>query len=335
MFLGKGSYGQVSVRNNTAVKKFLKLSHLIQEYTALYYLKDCNHIVHPIGVDFANLELSMELYDFSLRKYLEDTTNPNTLKIIHGILQGLIELHDRQLVHGDIKPGNILVKVNPFKIVLGDCGFVSIDKYAKVERTAAVYREMSYHHDQFHDMYSLGICFLEMLADIKIKRQPNYSELVSIIEKKVNDKHLREIIFNLIREDRENRTTARELMLLLFKEDPPRWKSRIETSVASTKNYEMIRKAMKHNSKDYKVNRAKKGYTALVTYLEKHNISEEHHKIYTFITIMILSAIFGNSGFKDQDILQSVEKNYTIGFIHKALKNMLSDEDFVNLLFTA
>jgi hypothetical protein len=39
MILGSGSYGQVIVRDGKAVKKFSKLSHLIQEYMALKYLR--------------------------------------------------------------------------------------------------------------------------------------------------------------------------------------------------------------------------------------------------------------------------------------------------------
>ena len=104
MFLGKGSYGEVTVKNGVAVKKFIKLSHLIQEYMALYYLRDCKHIVRVVDVNFEDLELSMELYDYSLRKYLEDNDKPEVMKILHGILLGLVELHDRGLVHGDIKP---------------------------------------------------------------------------------------------------------------------------------------------------------------------------------------------------------------------------------------
>lgn len=332
MFLGRGSYGEVNVKNGLAVKKFIKLSHLTQEYIALHYLQDCKYIVHSVDVDFATLELSMELYDCSLRKYLEDNDNFQLMKIIHDILCGLVELHDRELVHGDIKPGNILIKENPFKIVLGDCGFVSIAKYAKVERTAAVYRDTVVGHDYSHDMFSLGICFLEMITKIKISRQPTYTELLEMIRDEVREKDFQRIIYNLIREDRKNRTTARELLLLLFKENPPRWLSSLpEDLVPANQKYDIIRKLMKINSHDYKINRPKKGYRALIYYINKHDISPDYYKIYTLITIMILSSVFGNTGFKEQEVLHS--KKYTIDYIHKTMKEILSDRTFVSFLF--
>jgi hypothetical protein len=55
-------------------------------------------VVHVEGVDFNNLELYMELYDGSLRKWLEDTrvfqkkniTYSDIFKILHDILLGLV-----------------------------------------------------------------------------------------------------------------------------------------------------------------------------------------------------------------------------------------------------
>lgn len=335
MLIGSGAYGMVFMREGMAIKKFTKLSHLIQEYVALYYLQDCKNIVRVLGVDFSNLELMMELYDHSLRKYLEENDHPETMKIIHGILLGLVELHDRELVHGDIKPGNILIKKDPLKIVLGDCGFVSIAKYAKVERTAVVYRDSVIDHDSSHDMFSLGICILEMVGEIKIYRQPTHTELMELIHEKVKSKDFQKIIYNLVREDKKNRPTSRELLFTLFQENPPRWtEPQYQGLVITKKEHTLIRSLMKENSHIRKINRAKKGYAALVTYLNKNEVDSEHYKVYTLITIMILSSVFGNTGFREQEIIKGTSKKYTITFIHKALKDMLSDKDFVNLLFT-
>lgn len=333
MFLGKGSYGEVTVKHGVAVKKFVKLSHLIQEYAALKYLEDCKYIVKPVWVNFGELELGMQLYDMSLRKYLEQTAKPDFWKILYGILSGLVELHDRGLVHGDIKPGNILVNLNPFKVVLGDCGFVSIGKYAKVERTAAVYRETEYRHDCYHDMYSLGICILEMASEIRVFRQSSYREILQMVNDRVRNKKLREIIYNLIREDRENRFTARGLMRALFKETPLRWSGSSPELVFDDSKYDWIRRFMKTSCYDYDVNRAKKGYKALSNYLEMKGINSENYKVHTLVTIMILSALFGNSGFNEHQLLKEPGKKYPQEMANKLLLQMLSDEMFVSLLF--
>lgn len=354
MILGKGSYGEVTIRDGKAIKRFSKLSHLIQEYMALRYLDDCNYVVHSKGVDFANLELHMELYDGSLRKWLEDkrdtqgTTHEEIMKILHDILLGLIELHDRELAHGDLKPGNILVQNYPLKAVLGDCGFVSVAKYAKVDRTAAIYRDPIVSHDSSHDMFSFGICFLEMIAEIKINRQATYEELKQVVLDKVEDLEYRKIIYNLLHEDKDRRPSARTLLYRMFKENPPKWikptliesdpsrsgtgqHSRISVSVlADDRNY--IRKLMKVTAYEFEINRGKKGYGALISYIANHHINSSLYKIYTAVTLMILSSIFGKSGFRETEVLDLCEHKYSLDFIFSILDNMLSDRIFVSLL---
>jgi len=339
MLLGKGSYGEVTVKDGSAVKKFGKLSHLIQEYVALKYLQDCKYVVHCNNVDFSALELHMELYDCSLRKYFEENENIKVLPIIYDILKGLVELHDRDLAHGDIKPGNILVNKQPFKIVLGDCGFVSIAKYAKVERTAAVYRDPIVDHDSSHDMFSFGICFLEMVGGIKINRQATYHELRQIVHDKVENKEYQKIIYSLLQEDKHLRPTARSLLQLLFKEDPPKWvrpdlfndSESVYLSVPPEQR-RYIRKLMKTTGHKFNINRAKKGYGALISYIDKNNVSANYYDIYTLVTLMVLSSIFGQARFDQHDVLSLCNSRYNLRFIYSVLENILSDYTYINIL---
>lgn len=338
--LGKGAYGAVSVRDGKAVKKFAKLSHLIQEYIALKYLQDCKYVVHPKGVDFANLELHMELYDSSLRQWLENNSNVTMTQIntiVRDVLRGLVELHDRSLAHGDLKPGNILVKVNPLSAVLGDCGFVSIAKYAKVTRTAPIYRDPVVNHDPAHDMFSFGVCLLEMVADIRINRQPTYDQLKQIIHEKVDDQEYKKILYNLVHEDKDRRPTARQLLYRLFNENPPRW---VKPNVFVNKNQilspdsaeKQIIKVMKATSMQYDINRPKKGYGALMFYIDKHRIDSSRYRIYTAVTLMILSATFGKSGFREQEVYKFCDHKYSYDSIYRVLEDLLSDDVFLTVL---
>lgn len=351
MILGSGSYGQVIAKNGKAVKKFSKLSHLIQEYMALRYLNDCEYVVHTQGADFANLELYMDLYDCSLRKWLEDSPSgqrPNMdqiRKILHDMLMGLVELHDRNLAHGDLKPGNTLIRRNDLKAVLGDCGFVSIAKYAKVDRTAAIYRDPVISHEPSHDMFSFGICFLEMIADIKINRQASYEELRQVLRDKVTDMEHRKILYNLLHEDKSRRPSARTLLYRLFGENPPKWERQPVISDPSsmttpgrmivgilTQDREYIRRLMKGTAHKFEINRGKKGYGALVSYIDNHKIDASLFKVYSAITLMILSAIFGKSGFRDIEVIELCENKYSKAFVHRTLDNLLSDSIFINIL---
>jgi serine/threonine protein kinase len=351
MILGQGSYGEVKARDGKAVKKFSKLSHLIQEYMALRYLNDCQYIVHTQGADFGSLELYMDLYDCSLRKWLEDSPNgqrpsmDQIKKILHDMLMGLIELHDRNLAHGDLKPGNTLIRRHDLKTVLGDCGFVSIAKYAKVDRTAAIYRDPVISHEPSHDMFSFGICFLEMIADIKINRQASYEELRQVLRDKVADMEYRKILYNLLHEDKSRRPSARVLIQRLFGESPPQWKrqsvasdpssvttpGRVIVSIMS-QDREHIRSLMKRTAEQFEINRGKKGYGALISYIDAHKIEASLFKIHAAVTLVILSSIFGKSGFRDVEAIELCENKYDKKFIYRILDRMLSDSVFLNIL---
>jgi serine/threonine protein kinase len=166
--LGKGSYGVVYKDGDYAIKVFNNKSHIIQEYAAGRYLDKCNNVVKVIDADFDKLELKMKLCDYSLRNWIDKYQNTleydkKLPKIIKDILYGINEIHVLGLSHADIKPSNFLVINYPvFKVVAGDLGFVSNFKYAKVERTAPVYRELNVSQTQCSDLYSTGITLLEI-----------------------------------------------------------------------------------------------------------------------------------------------------------------------------
>lgn len=338
MKLGQGSYGEVTSYNGKAIKKFSKLSHLIQEYVALKYLDDCQYVVHSKDVNFDNLELSMELYDSSLRNWLENNQGKilkqETMNILHDILLGLIEFHDRGLAHGDIKPSNILVKKRvdgTLKVVLGDCGFVSIAEYAKVDRTASMYRDPIISHDSTHDMFSFGICFLEMIGGIRINKQASYLELEHIIVNKIVNPKYKKIALNLLQEDKSERFSARQLLLQLFNESPPKW-TKVTTNHTECLNKEGMRKLIKDTSRRYKINRAQRGFWALCCFIDDTNLNSGYHEVYTFVTLMILSIIFGKSGFRISNIMELTEDKFDIGFIHNILEEMLSSRKFLTIL---
>ncbi len=357
MFLGQGSYGEVTLKNGKAIKKFSKLSHLIQEYMALEYLHDCKYVVHAAGVDFAKLELHMEAYDGSLRKWIEDKKNKRNfgnnnrganksevMSILRDILMGLVELHDRDLAHGDLKPGNILVNYNPLRTVLGDCGFVSIAKYAKVERTAAVYRDPVIEHSPTHDMFSFGICCLELLGGVKMRRQANYHELKNATKTKITDKNYRKLICSLLQENKSKRPTSREVLMMMFNESPPRWeRSKISISSSELGNSQIflrnktrlyIRKLMKETSRKYDINRPKKGYGALLYYLDSSKASTDSYKFHTAITLMILSAMFGRSGFRENEVFRLCDSRYSKHDMYQLLEQLIKNNTYVNILLS-
>jgi serine/threonine protein kinase len=347
MFLGQGSYGEVQERDGVAVKRFPKLSYLIQEYMALRYLQSCEYVVHTCGVDFSRLELMMDLYDCSLRKWIDDNIDSETYRtdmliIMRDVLLGLTELHDRGLVHGDLKPGNILIRKEPLGAVLGDCGFVSVAKYAKVNLTAPTYRDPVLSRDTGHDIYSFGICFLEMYADIKINRQATYDELKKEIKPRIEDRDVQKILYNILHEDRDRRPSARYLLYRMYGLAPDVWSApklevgniydstgklriNIEEDIIMT-----LRKFMKTLCHTYNIKRDKKGYGIVILYLDIHKISPSEYTLHCAVMAMILSSVFGGTRFTEEDIL-NLFPTLDESDIYSVLTEMLADDVLVSL----
>ena len=321
MIIGEGSYGQVSIRNGRAVKKFNRLPHLIQEYIALRYLNTCKYIVRPLGLNLDELELYMELYDGSLREWMRKKRTASTDEISHilkSILYGLIELHDRNLVHGDLKPSNILIRNQPFIVVLGYCGFVSVAKYAKVNRTAAAYREPIIKGDYAHDMYSFGVCLLELIKHFHL-----------------NNEKYRTLAFDLIKSERRLRPNAREVLNNIFHTEPVQWiapKYDTHSLNISTTDRKHVKTVMKELIYKYNINRGKIGYISLLRYLDSQHVSSTKYVLHICLTIFILSSVFGPPGFTEANVSRICKINSTYK-INEYLMSMITNDDFINVLF--
>lgn len=342
--LGEGTYGTVRLENGTAVKTFHKLPRLVQEYAALVYLKDCPHIVKPLKVKYKKNELVMELYDTSFRKWLDSGGLFNykgTMLIIRDILLGLIELHDRGLAHGDIKPGNILVNENPLRAVLGDAGFVSVQKYAKVKRTAPTYRDPNEHFSTAHDIYSLGIILVEIFGKIKLLRQHEYKEIWKIAKEHLDDDEC-EIVLEMLNDKHSKRPSAREVLDRLFNMRVPEYSTSditITPRISDTDLQKMRTRIMK-TCDDFKISRGNIGFYALVAYFsnsdssmssdsdKSHPFSSSLHEV---IILMILTALFGGPRIDIPDAKRL--SNRREDEIYKLLKQMTSNIEVMQILF--
>jgi serine/threonine-protein kinase len=142
--VGKGTYGEVwkatdkSLERTVAVKVLhggLKdFQQLKNEGKALSALTHKNIvIVHDLDSDKENGWLVMELIDGpSLQEYLKNSADEGkwpsfeeSRKIVEQLLEGLEYAHDKNRVHGDIKPGNIFLPVTG-EAKIGDFGVAKI-----------------------------------------------------------------------------------------------------------------------------------------------------------------------------------------------------------------
>lgn len=384
--LGEGAYGCVVAKDGIAIKTFKdfdtkkgkkidNLRYLIQEYAVLQYLSNCNYVIRVIGLDLKRLQIKTELQDDNLRKWIDvnvDKLSTDKEKhrniIIHDILCGLVEIHDRNLAHGDLKPGNILIKNNPLKAILGDCGFVSIAKYAKVNSTTKSYRDVIVDPNAAHDLFSLGICLFELISgyriifkidlnDIesisrqraiinnrhyRIVNEKNYESLIELTRKEIiNDKYY-EIIKSLFNKNKEKRMTARAILNYLYDENPKKWINThtLDSSVnfgLSDNKYLIIRDIIQVEGYAYNLKRTKIGYGTIITFFNKNNISSKLHIYYAAVTLMILSSLFGKSGFRVKECIQLCERHHidiTVDIINDITTELLTDNNFITGLLS-
>lgn len=339
-WLGQGTYGSVYKVGNTAVKKFRYDMALIQEYAASVYLRNCPCIIKSYSADISKLTVTMKLYDGSLKEWLLE---PRSLKqkhvAIREILKGLIYLNDLNLVHGDLKPGNILCNWDPrgniTNLVIADLGFVAPEGYAKAKRTAPAYREIVVEKDYRHDIYSLGIIMLEMITDKRVRKQRTSEQLIHMAEKYVEDPLFKSVIVNCFQENRARRKTARYIMLKLYKESP----DLVETippekyvrEISEWEERELETFFREFGQKKMEIRRARTAFEACRHYISKNHVPRDQHKLYAVSTLIIFSSIFGRYGF---DI--SVASDYLNISSHKVIKVLtllLNDNLFLSYVY--
>lgn len=119
--LGKGGCGIVytaKYKKRKVVVKTIVNGNQFDTSNEILMLKNCrgNNIVEYIGtcVYSNNLLIVMEFYNHGdLASYIikkkKPLTNKSKKRIMNGLLNGLRELHQKNIIHGDIKPHNILM----------------------------------------------------------------------------------------------------------------------------------------------------------------------------------------------------------------------------------
>lgn len=352
MILGKGAYGTVTKVDGCAIKKLQKLNHLIREYCAYCITKDCDLIGNCKEINFKTGELCLELYDMDLKKWMQlkcpknELTNEIKLQIIVKILLALVYLHDRNITHGDLKLGNILVNENPFKLVLSDLGFTSNFKYASIASTAPVYRDkIIINSDLKHDMYSFGICLYEILSEKKIYNEIQNSEMLKYLEH-VDDKNIFKPILIKLFGERCNRPSARDILKMLNIPAPPLYNSNI-VKVPSQFN-EKIRITYKlgsyvcHNninnifynvSKDYNLKRTDKAYPVLINIMIDEKVSPNQYNLWITAMFMIIASVFcsGNRSNHNKFIEYFIE--YFTEEHSSIIKRIANSKYFIDLYY--
>jgi serine/threonine protein kinase len=338
--IGKGTFGEVYKVNGNAVKHFKRPHHFLQEIVVTKYLSPSNYVVNCVSYDIDKLEMTMELYDTSLRSAMVDyeLNEDHKRKIFHDILYGVCNMHTMEIIHCDLKHSNILVNMSPVRAVICDLGLSSSTMYGKVHQTAPGYRlpddMVSHKNGHYHDRFSLAICGYELFGDVRIKKRMTPLELEACILG--NDRIPKDISEVLIEFTKEHSTicpSVRSALIRLYNVDavmaipsvslypntlPPGDDRRL---------YNMI----KSMNKTKKINRAKRVYYVLKNMFNdrRRNVQPEEYPLYVISMFMIMSSLFGPSGFG----YHSVPSNrWSMQDIHRTLKEIIDDQVAINYI---
>jgi hypothetical protein len=116
--------------------------YMQKEMDMLTHFKGCEHILPPFKVVVETKTKTGEPKWIAIQRKLTDgaqllNTSPSPLHLLHilvGVAKGLTEMHHRQVVHSDLKPGNLLFEGDFKKQLKGyvhDFGFSSKGKKGK------------------------------------------------------------------------------------------------------------------------------------------------------------------------------------------------------------
>lgn len=181
--LGKGSYGAVyKVKDGLAAKLYNSKDYSSQ-ILEVFILSRLNHknILRIYSASFTKHYITMPCYDCNLFDFIKDK-RPLTANMVcdfaYQLLDALVYLNKKNIIHCDIKPNNILVKFGAKqdetpRLVLCDFGISAVHReiinYRAVQaepyRAPEVWnRPSTFNYSQKIDIWSLGCVLFELIT---------------------------------------------------------------------------------------------------------------------------------------------------------------------------
>jgi serine/threonine protein kinase len=344
-FLGRGGYGKVYKEGSFAVKKYERddnhekkdlTQDLIQEVAILQFLSGSSYVVCYVSHDIYNLEVRLRLYHSSLRVAMREDrlSKKDKIKIFCDVLHGVGDVHSIRCIHGDLKPSNILIDINPCRAVICDFGLASRRGYAKTKCTTEDYSLPDDYviHDnyEYHDLFGMAIIGAEMFSTYEAEERDPSKLRHIIVSKKSIPRRIRNVLVEFTREDSEVFPSAAAGLKYLTGEDcgivygDPYPSNPIVIKPVLDRVYSL--------SKKYNIRHARRGCDLLCLYIESNRIKEQEYEIHILALLVMLSSIFGESGFKIKSAMKVGGDRFEANDVKHVIDAMLSDTRVIRYL---
>ena len=181
--LGEGEFGAVYLAKNGSENIAIKIANKIEaesitECMVMIKLQDVPNVMSAtsIYIDPTRILISMKMMDTDLDKYIKSRGSDEETEwrriVIRGAAIGVKNIHDKNIMHCDIKPANFLVQIKNDlpHVFLADFGSANIGLKAKgyVGSPGYIAPEMylspDYEYNELIDEWSLGATLFEVMT---------------------------------------------------------------------------------------------------------------------------------------------------------------------------
>lgn len=214
-------------KNSTIAIKIGEKKSIIREHSCLAMLdqRSSKYIIKSLSQCECHDDLAaiiMPCYDTDLARLIDSQEFKSLGKdhvkhILYNILEGLATIHSCNIIHGDLKPANILLNANPLTCVITDLGLAQglwerLNKYvvSRWYRAPEIIEKKTYSLSA--DMWSIGCILYELVTgDILFPGEPCGCLSPPDVNKKPSPLEVKGGIWDLINQEQITHTALKKL----------------------------------------------------------------------------------------------------------------------------